>query len=208
MDLKIKICGMREAGNIREISRLQPDYMGFIFYPGSKRYAGRLSPAQVKDLPDGIKKVAVFVNASREEILATCKAYSIRILQLHGDEPPAYCRAFREEGFRVIKAFRVGKGLDPAEMGKYTESCHLLLLDTSAEGFGGTGRKFNWRYLRDYRSPLPFFLSGGIGAGDAERIMHLHVPQLYGVDLNSRFELKPGIKNKDELEKFIRKIRT
>jgi phosphoribosylanthranilate isomerase len=208
MDLKIKICGMREPGNIREVSGLNPDFMGFIFYPGSKRYAGRLSPVTVKGLPTGIKKVAVFVNATREEVHSTCKAYSIRILQLHGNEPPEVCRAFREEGFQVIKAFRVGRGLDLREMEKYNESCDLVLLDSSAEGYGGTGQKFNWRHLGDYRSPLPFFLSGGIGANDADRIRQLDVPQLYGVDLNSRFEVKPGMKNSRELETFIRKIRT
>ena len=90
MDLKIKVCGMREPGNIREVAGLKPDYMGFIFYPASKRYAGRLSPSDLMNIPVEIKKVAVFVNASREEIVSTCKAYSIRILQLHGDEPPAF----------------------------------------------------------------------------------------------------------------------
>jgi phosphoribosylanthranilate isomerase len=150
MDLKIKICGMMEAGNVRDISGLMPDYMGFIFYPGSKRYAGRLSPEEVKDLPDSINKVSVFVNASREEIISTCRAYSIRILQLHGDESQ----------------------------------------------------------LNHYTLELPFFLSGGVAPGDAERIMDMDMPQLYAVDLNSRFEIKPGLKNIEELENFIRKIKT
>jgi phosphoribosylanthranilate isomerase len=208
MDLKIKICGMREPGNIREISELMPDYMGFIFYPGSKRYAGRLSPSDLTDFPDGIQKVAVFVNATREEIVSTCQAYSIRILQLHGDETPAFCRTFREEGFQVIKAFRVGEGLDVEEMDLFATACDFILLDTSGEGFGGTGLKFGWEQLKDYRSQLPFFLSGGIEPADADRIMDLDIPQLYAVDLNSRFEIKPGQKNIEELENFIRKIRT
>jgi phosphoribosylanthranilate isomerase len=208
MDLKIKICGMREPGNIREVAGLKPDYMGFIFYPASKRYAGRLSPSDLMNIPVEIKKVAVFVNASREEIVSTCKAYSIRILQLHGDEPPAFCRLLREEGFQVIKAFRVGQGLDMEKMEAFAEVCDFMLFDTSGEGFGGTGLKFDWNQLQDYTLELPFFLSGGIAPGDADRIKDMDYPQLYAVDLNSRFEIKPGLKDKEELEKFIRKIRT
>ena len=208
MDLKIKICGMREQGNIRELAGLKPDYMGFIFYPASKRYAGRLSPSDLMNIPVEIKKVAVFVNASREEIVSTCKAYSIRILQLHGDEPPAFCRLLREEGFQVIKAFRVGQGLDMEKMEAFAEVCDFILFDTSGEGFGGTGLKFDWNQLQDYTLELPFFLSGGIAPGDAGRIKDMDIPQLYAVDLNSRFEIKPVLKDKEELEKFIRKIRT
>ena len=208
MDLKIKVCGMREPGNIREVAGLKPDYMGFIFYPASKRYAGRLSPSDLMNIPVEIKKVAVFVNASREEIVSTCKAYSIRILQLHGDEPPAFCRLLREEGFQVIKAFRVGQGLDMEKMEAFAEVCDFILFDTSGEGFGGTGLKFDWDQLQDYTIELPFFLSGGLAPGDADRIKDMDIPQLYAVDLNSRFEIKPGLKDKEELEKFIRKIRT
>ena len=199
---------MREQGNIRELAGLKPDYMGFIFYPASKRYAGRLSPSDLMNIPVEIKKVAVFVNASREEIVSTCKAYSIRILQLHGDEPPAFCRLLREEGFQVIKAFRVGQGLDMEKMEAFAEVCDFILFDTSGEGFGGTGLKFDWNQLQDYTLELPFFLSGGIAPGDAGRIKDMDIPQLYAVDLNSRFEIKPGLKDKEELEKFIRKIRT
>ncbi len=208
MDVKIKICGMREPGNIRDVSRLEPDYMGFIFYPGSKRYAGNLSPVALNEFPNTIKRVAVFVNATREDIISTCQAYSIRILQLHGDESPDFCQSFREEGFQVIKAFRVGEGLDVEEMDRFADVCDFVLLDTSGEGFGGTGKKFNWAQLKDYRSPLPFFLSGGIAPGDVDEIGKMEFPQLFAVDLNSGFEIKPGLKNKDELENFIRKVNT
>ncbi len=184
-----------------------PDYLGFIFYPGSKRYAGRLSPWGLKNIPESIQKVAVFVNASREEILSTCKSYSIRILQLHGDEPPDICQSFREDGFKVIKAFRVGQGLDIREMDRYARVCDFILLDTSGEGFGGTGMKFDWNQLQDYTLELPFFLSGGVGPGDAGRILDMDIAKLYGVDLNSRFEIRPGLKNKEELENFITRIR-
>lgn len=199
---------MREPGNIREVSGLLPDYMGFIFYPASKRYAGRLSSAYLKDLPDGVQQVAVFVNAPREEILSTCRAYSIRHLQLHGDEPPEVCQSFREDGFQVIKAFRVGQKLDMEKMDRYVEVCDFILLDTSGEGFGGTGNKFDWNQLQHYTLELPFFLSGGVAPGDAEKLMEMNIPQLYAVDLNSRFEIRPGLKNIEELTHFISKIRT
>lgn len=208
MELKIKICGMREQSNIREVSGLNPEYMGFIFYPGSKRYAGRLSPASVKGLPARITRVAVFVNAPREEIKSTCRAYSIRTLQLHGNELPDFCQELREVGFKVIKAFPVGKSLDVAQMEKYKDSADFLLLDTAVNGFGGTGKKFDWRQLKKYEFELPFFLSGGLGPKDADRIREINIPQLYAVDLNSRFEIKPGLKNIFELENFIRKIRS
>ncbi len=208
MDLKIKICGMRDPGNIREITGLKPDYMGFIFYPGSRRYAGGLSPSAIQDFPDIVKKVAVFVNASREEILSTCRAHSISILQLHGDETPAFCRAFREEGYQVIKAFRVGRFLDLKEMDRFTGDCDFILLDTSGEGFGGTGIKFDWDQLQHYALELPYFLSGGIAPGDAGWIRDMDYPQMHAVDLNSRFEIEPGLKNKGELATFIRTIRT
>lgn len=199
---------MREPGNVRDVSGLKPDYMGFIFYPGSKRYAGRLSPRDLINFPVFIQKVAVFVNASREEIISTCQAYSIRVLQLHGNESPGFCRSLREEGFHIIKAFRVGEGLDIMAMEGYAEVCDFLLLDTSGEGYGGTGLKFDWKRLQDYSLDLPFFLSGGIAPEDAEKIKDSMVPQLYGLDLNSRFEIKPGLKNKGELENFIINIRT
>jgi phosphoribosylanthranilate isomerase len=208
MDFKVKICGMREPGNIREISGLKPDYMGFIFYPGSKRYAGRLSPSEFRYFRGGLQPVAVFVNASREEILSTCKAYSIRILQLHGDESPGFCQSMREEGFQVIRAFRVGRKLNMEKMEGFAGVCDFILLDTSGDGYGGTGKKFDWSQLQDYRLDLPFFLSGGIGPEDAGRIKEINIPQLYAVDLNSRFEIKPGLKNKEELENFVRRIRS
>jgi len=199
---------MREPGNIRQVTGLKPEYMGFIFYPGSKRYAGRLSPAEFKHLRGSIQPVAVFVNASREEILSTCKSYSIRILQLHGNEPPEFCQTMREEGFQVIKAFRVGRKMDIENMERFTGVCDFILLDTSGYGYGGTGKKFDWKQLRDYSLDLPFFLSGGIGPEDAGRIKEMEIPPLYAVDLNSRFEKKPGVKNTEEIENFIRRIRS
>jgi phosphoribosylanthranilate isomerase len=206
--LKIKICGMRNPRNIREISRLSPDYMGFIFYSRSKRYAGNLSARELMDLPDSIRKVGVFVNHSTDDVMATCRQMGIRTVQLHGDESPEYCRSMKNSGFEVFKAFNVSGEAELKVMGDYQDSCDFILMDAEGEGYGGTGVKFDWSCLGDYNHDMPFFLSGGIGPEDADRILKLNHPRLYGVDLNSRFETEPGIKKRDVLEEFIRKIRS
>lgn len=205
--MKIKICGMRDPRNIREVSLLSPDYMGFIFYPRSRRYAGQLSPAGIADLPESVRKVGVFVNLPVKDVLSTCKHMGIRMVQLHGDESPDYCKRMKDRGLYVIKAFGVGKADVFKGMPAYYDSCDLYLLDTSGVGYGGTGKQFDWKRLDEYVQEKPFFLSGGIGPTDAERILDLDHPQFFGVDLNSRFETKPGIKNRDELAGFIQKIR-
>ncbi len=206
-DLKIKICGMTEPGNIGQISRLNPDYMGFIFYPQSSRYAGDLTAIDLVVMPDSIRKVGVFVDAPPEDALAACRQMGIRIVQLHGAESPEYCRFMKQRGLVVFKAIRMEADNDFSELPDYRDACDYFLLDTSGPGYGGTGIKFDWERLNDYKLGKPFFLSGGIGPGDASRILKIKHEQLYGVDLNSRFEIRPGIKKYDELEKFISAIR-
>lgn len=198
---------MRDPGNIREISRLYPDYMGFIFYSRSRRYAGDLSAGDLTDLPESIRKVGVFVNHSPDDVIASCRQMGIRIVQLHGSESPEYCRSMKYRGLEVFKAFSINKKADFEVMQAYRDSCDFFLMDTAGAGYGGTGKKFDWSCLEAYDQDKPFFLSGGIGPLDADRIIDLEHPRLFGVDLNSRFETVPGIKKWDELEKFIRKIR-
>lgn len=206
--LKIKICGMRNPRNIREISRLSPDYMGFIFYSRSRRYAGDLGARDLVDLPDSIRKVGVFVNFTADDVITTCRHMGIRTVQLHGDESPEYCRLIKNSGFEVFKAFNISGKAEVKVLRDYQDSCDFILLDAAGEGYGGTGEKFDWSCLEDYEHDLPFFLSGGIGPEDADRILKLNHPKLYGLDLNSRFETEPGIKKRDDLERFIRQIRS
>ena len=198
---------MTDPGNISQISRLNPDYMGFIFYPQSRRYAGDLAAPDLVEMPDSIRKVGVFVNASPEDLLEACRQMGIRIIQLHGNESPEYCRLMKQKGLEVIKAIGVGADTRFSEWVDYQDSCDFFLLDNEGPGHGGTGRKFEWERLAGYELEKPFFLSGGIGPGDARRILRFDHPQLYGVDLNSRFESRPGIKKFHELEKFIKIIR-
>ena len=207
-DLKIKICGMRDPDNIHSISLLLPDYMGFIFYPRSRRYAGELSPSVIAKLPGKITKVGVFVNLPAGDTLSSCRQMGIRTVQLHGDESPDYCKEMQDNGMCVIKVFSIGSQDGFKGMSAYHDSCDFYLLDTASEEYGGSGKQFDWKRLNEYDQDKPFFLSGGIGPGDAERILELKHPELFGVDLSSRFETEPGIKSRDELAVFIRKIRT
>ncbi len=184
-----------------------PDYMGFIYYPHSRRYAGALPAAATEGLPESIRKVGVFVDQPSGEVLATCAQMGFHAVQLHGREAPDYCRRMRDEGFEVFKAFNIGNETGFGHLKEYRESCDLFLLDTAGNGFGGTGKKFDWERLAEYELDKPFFLSGGIGPQDAGRILLLDHPDLFGVDLNSRFETEPGMKDRHELAGFIRKIR-
>jgi phosphoribosylanthranilate isomerase len=205
--LKVKICGMKDPGNIRQIAMLSPDCMGFIFYPQSRRYAGDLCATDLMDLPAGIKKVGVFVDLPADDVLSACRQMGLRTVQLHGTESPEYCRSLKYRGLEVFKVFSIGPDMRFTESRAYLDSCDMFLFDTAGAGFGGTGRKFNWKRLGEYDLDKPFFLSGGIGPSDAEGILKINHPRLYGVDLNSRFETRPGIKNYDELETFMRMIR-
>ena len=203
----MKICGMKEPGNIRQVASLSPDYMGFIFYPRSPRYAGNLSAADLADLPAGIRRAGVFVDLPVDELLPVCRELGIRTVQLHGKESPAYCRTMKYGGLEVIKVFSVAPESPLPDTAAYRDSCDLFLFDTAGKGFGGTGEKFDWKRLGDFPVDKPFLLSGGIGPGDVEQILKIRHPQFYGVDLNSRFEIRPGLKNIDELEKFVDRIR-
>jgi len=206
--LQIKVCGMREPENIREISLLEPDYMGFIYYFHSKRYAGALTPAQTNSIPDKVKKVGVFVNLPEKTLLSKCSEMEFNFVQLHGNESVKYCRFLNKEGFRVIKAFGLGSIYDFEQMKPYQESCEFFLFDTFSPGYGGSGKKFDWNLLCDYRLEKPFMLSGGVTASDIDRILVLDHPEFLGVDLNSGFEIQPGIKDRKLLEGFIQRIRS
>ena len=205
--LKIKICGMRDPDNIREISALQPDYMGFIFYPGSKRYAPELPVDVMNELPVSIEKVGVFVDSEPGLLLQACSKFGIGTVQLHGDESPEYCKELSDRGLKIIKAFRLGTELDSAAMSEYQPSCHLFLMYTHTDLYGGSGHTFDWGLLQEYTLETPFFLSGGISPEDSLQIRKLEIPQLYGIDINSRFETAPACKDPDLCANFIKQIR-
>jgi phosphoribosylanthranilate isomerase len=149
----------------------------------------------------------VFVNSPEEEVLSISRKMGFHALQLHGDESPEYCRNLKDQGFEIIKVFSIGAESGFEKTADYLDHCDLFLFDTASKVYGGTGEKYPWERLDDYSEEKGFFLSGGLAPGDLEAIMQIPHPQFMGVDLNSRFETQPGVKNLDQLARFIAGIR-
>jgi phosphoribosylanthranilate isomerase len=207
MSLKIKICGLRESGNIMETAKLEPDFMGFIFYKQSARYAGEiLDPEITAKLPLKIKKTGVFVNEDMPEINRIIRKYTLDAVQLHGDETPELCKHLTQEGIVVIKAFRTNESTDFKSYSDFIPYTEYFLFDNFTQGYGGSGKKFEWKILDSYDLGHPFFLSGGITASDVSKILDIKNPSFCGIDLNSRFEVKPGQKDGKILKAFISEI--
>lgn len=194
---------MRDAKNIREVERLGIDLMGFICWPKSPRFVSEV-PAYLPQC----KRVGVFVNPTIEEIQKRFEAFDFSFIQLHGSESPEFCQEVREKtGCKVIKAISISSKEDLALAIQYEGFADLLLFDTKCETVGGSGQKFSWDILSGYRGSLPFLLSGGIGPDDAERLKQFHHDKCLGFDINSRFELEPGIKDTEKIKSFISTIR-
>ena len=202
MQKKIKICGMREKDNILQADALNPDYLGFIFYPPSPRFFGAATIPVIR-----AKKVGVFVNEPISSLLNIAKNHDLDTIQLHGTESPDICRTLRSSGYEVWKAFNVNEFTKTDELMPYAGLCDYFLFDTKTSLPGGSGKKFNWDKLPELSSVSPFFLSGGIGPEDVNRIKALNVHNMAGVDLNSGFETTPALKDINMLAAFIKKIR-
>ncbi len=206
--LQVKVCGMREPENIGELVALQPDYIGFIFYPKSARYAGeKLNPEYMKHLPATVQKVGVFVNEALKSILATTEKFGLQAVQLHGNETPELCSRLRQAGFLVLKAFALDDDFDFKILESYEGTCDYYLFDTKGQQHGGNGFTFNWQILNNYHLETPFFLSGGLDLEHASIIKAGRWPQLQGIDINSRFELEPGLKNISKVKKMLTAFR-
>ncbi len=210
MKYKLKVCGMKDPVNIRELISLDIDFVGFIFYGGSPRYAGRLPPGIIDEIPDKIKKTGVFVDGNPCMVTQTAQKYKLDFIQLHGDESPEYCRRIRNDlkDTGIIKAFGIEDAIDNDLMKTYTEAADYFLFDTRSEQHGGSGKAFNREILQDYQLNIPFFLSGGLDETILNEIRDINLPQLYALDINSRFETAPGVKDISRIEKFIRKLRS
>lgn len=198
----IKVCGMREAENIRAADALPIQMMGFIFYPQSARYVA----SRPEYLPRHARRVGVFVDEEANHILRIAKEYGLDYIQLHGHESPELCRQLTANGLGVIKTISVSAAEDFAPVSRYESSCAFLLFDTQTPQYGGSGKPFDWDLLQHYRGETPFLLSGGISPQDAERIRNLSHPRWAGIDLNSRFERSPGHKEITLLNDFIHRI--
>lgn len=212
---RIKVCGITRKENIRQVAALQPDYMGFIFHGPSPRDVSELiDDLPLSEIPDSIKKVAVMVNKPLEKALSIVQRYAFDTVQLHGEESPEYCRKMGRK-VKVIKAFGVDENL-PGNFQEYLDCVDYFLFDTLSKKRGGTGIAFNHLLLKDYTFDKPYFLAGGIAPGFKldELIAHLaptregnkNLP--FALDINSRFETGPGIKDLELVRQFMNRVRT
>lgn len=208
--MMIKVCGMRDAQNIREVDALGVDMIGFIFWPGSKRYCAE-KPAY---LPKA-NRVGVFVNAAISEIVEKVREYELYIVQLHGDEDLAYVSKLHKELDSanvkrpiVIRAIQVSSRSQVIKANMWDGFVDGILFETPTNGYGGSGESFDWSLLSSYRGKAPFFLTGGIGPQSLEALKEFSHPRWAGVDLNSRFEIEPGLKNVALLKPFIEELRS
>ena len=197
----VKVCGMRDAENIRALEALGIDMMGFIFWPKSSRYVSE-RPAY---LPTSSQRVGVFVDESIDKVMQYAAAFQLDVIQLHGGESPEYVS--RLKGLKVIKAFNIATADDLKQVKLYEGLADCFLFDAKGRSVGGNGTQFDWDVLQGYTGKTPFLLSGGIGPDDAGRITDFEHPRCIGIDLNSRFETAPGLKDVDKLKAFLEKVK-
>lgn len=213
--MMIKVCGMREPNNIRALSQIDGvDMMGLIFFLKSPRCV----PATLKlqQLPEQHPKlVGVFVNETQRNVITQVINFRLDYVQLHGTENPTYLDNLRKAivpdilpDIKIIKAISVREADDVKRWRDYEGHADLLLFDTKTKLVGGSGEQFDWSILQNYDGNIPFILSGGIGPEDTERVMKFHHPMCVGIDLNSRFEVAPAVKNTEEIQKFVTKVKS
>lgn len=229
--MKIKVCGMRAPANISDVVNLGVDMIGFVFCPQSKRCV-RMLPSMAGIIPDyvsagqmqgiddanevwgKVERVGVFVDDMPQNIVTRVYGYRLDYVQLHGSEEPVMIDNLRRTldpdimpGIKIIKAISVGEDDDIRKAREYEGHADYILFDTKGKEKGGNGEHFDWSLLENYDCGLPFFLSGGIGPEDADAIRNIGHPRMFGIDLNSRFELQPALKDVEKLKKFISEIR-
>lgn len=213
--LHTKVCGMRDLDNILNVIELNIDYLGFIFAKKSPRFIDLPQEQELAEVFEYMdfgmtKKVGVFVNNSIDYILEKRECLSLDAIQLHGDESVEFCRELnarlKDPLFEVIKAFSVDDSFNFESTTKYEGVCDYFLFDTKGKNHGGNGVQFNWNILEKYKGNTPFFLSGGIGKDDAKAILDFQHPQLFAIDVNSKFEIKPALKDVERLDFFTTEL--
>ena len=193
-----KVCGMKYEDNIEDLQRLEPDWMGFIFYERSPRYLA--DPPDLSEVT--AKKIGVFVDAEEPFIIKKIKTFQLDGLQFHGIETPEMCDHYRKRNLIIIKSFSIDRHFDFTVTFPYEGHCDYFLFDTKGILPGGTGKTFDWSILDQYRGNTPFLLSGGIGPESVEDLKAFNHPQWAGIDINSQFEIDPGIKNIKLIQNF------
>lgn len=205
MRTQIKVCGMRDADNIRDLIQKNPDFIGLIFYPGSSRFVlDTKAIIELRSQLANIKLVGVFVDEDESTILKLNSLLHFDLVQLHGSESPEFCNMLRLKNIQIIKAFGISDKSSFNQIESYQGKIDYALFDTKSKKHGGTGKKFNWSLIDNYTGNTPFFLSGGISPDEIPEINH---PQYFGIDINSKFEISPAIKNIKLVSEFIKRIR-
>lgn len=209
--MNIKVCGITQLKQLQELDEMGIDFVGLNFYKGSSRYVdGKISSDDLRDGDFDIRKVGVFVNENLNKVMKTVEEYGLDIVQLHGDETPEYSKRLSEE-VEVIKAFRINDDANIEKLiEKFDEACDYYLFDTGGqkESLGGTGKQFDWDILSKARIEKPFFLAGGIGIPDVVKVKMFDHPDLFAVDINSKFEIEPGVKDLDLVKMFAHVLRS
>jgi phosphoribosylanthranilate isomerase len=216
MNLKIKVCGMREAANIQAVGFLPIHFMGFIFYEKSSRYVTD-DIDTISTCPEDLTRVGVFVDADIDFVLEKIDKHELNAVQLHGKEAPQYLEDFSTKlkaklrmeainDIEIIKAFSVNEDFDFNVLKPYEGLVNYFLFDTKTPQHGGSGQKFDWSILTRYDLDIPFLLAGGISEHDVDLVKSLNINQLYGLDLNSKFEIEPALKDVEKLRQFIFEI--
>lgn len=198
---------MKQAANIAAVAELQPDYLGFIFYQQSPRYISEVSAELIKYVPPTIKTTGVFVDEDLQVVKQYIIKYNLKAVQLHGKESVAYCQELKSTGVEVIKAFGVDENFDFSKLKFYLNEVDYFLFDTQTSAHGGSGKVFNWELLEKYQFDKPYFLSGGIDLTHIETLKNINDPRLYAVDVNSKFELEPGLKDVEKLKEFFKEMK-
>jgi phosphoribosylanthranilate isomerase len=197
--LKLKICGVKDALNYKELIPLNPEFIGLNFYKKSPRYVGE-EKRFLKNETTAL--TGVFVDEGVEIIQQIAKYHDLDYLQLHGNETADYCRQLKDAGYKIIKVFRVGGDFDFTLLEPYLEYCHYFLFDTAGRQPGGNGKVFNWELLNYYPYKKPYFLAGGLSPDNMHEVLQLDLPQLFALDINSGFEDEPGIKNIEKVKEL------
>lgn len=211
---------MRDADNIRDISALGVDMIGLIFYPPSPRYVQQFSsgagiiPDYAPDMGKTPLRVGGFVDDMPQNIVTRVYNYKLDYIQLHGNEPRETLENLRatidpdiKPKIKIIKAISVSSAEDIKKYKEYVGAADLFLFDTKCKTVGGSGEQFDWQVLQAYDGDVPFLLSGGIGPDDAERVKNFHHPKCIGIDLNSKFEIEPALKDVEKLKQFLVKVK-
>lgn len=205
--IKVKVCGMRDAENIAALTKINPDFIGFIFYDKSPRYVGEMDENILKAIPKAIKKVGVFVNANPDYIIKNAKKYDLQYVQLHGHETPDFCRNLKTRGINIIKAFLIDDTFNFSSLNNYKPHTDYFLFDTKGTQIGGNGVTFDWNLLKKYDNEKPFFLSGGLSLENIEQVAELSGLRIYGLDVNSNFEIEPALKDIDKIAELLEVVR-